>query len=333
MWIRGEISNLEVPYILISYPSADTLALDTVTVDAKGKFHYENPIDTLTTFSLYLNNYESAAVVFADKGQNLKVRGNALMPDLIEVNGNEINNDLTLFKAENRELLEQRAQLLMHLAGRDEIAKLRLLNYELTSKAEDFVSANPTRYASLILISNFFMDSDNPAALERVMAYLKGDVTRTMLAARLKSYSEKINRSAEGAQMPYFALEDKDGKTIHSHQFTGKYLLLSFLSATSAESRQTVSLLKEVYQQINKNNVEFLTIYIDSDSPPVKYAENDSIPWKIALETKSWGADVADAYNVQYTPFTVLIAPSGAIKARNIPVQEVQAATGNATGK
>ena len=64
--IKGEILNLKNPHILVTWLSADTVAIDTIHVDVKGKFSYKNKIDTLTTFSLYLNNYESAAVVFAD---------------------------------------------------------------------------------------------------------------------------------------------------------------------------------------------------------------------------------------------------------------------------
>ena len=345
MIIRGEISNLEVPYILVTYLSADTLAIDTVRVNTKGKFSYTNQIDTLTSFSLYLNNYESAAVVFADKGETLKVKGDALLPDLIEVSGNEINDDLILFKTQNRELLMQRGQLLLNLSREsqsdtitnksmirhDEMTKLQLLNHELTSQAEEFVKANPTKLSSLILINNFFMNSDNPSALERVLGYLKGDVAKTEYAAQLKFYSEKINRSAEGARMPYFMLKDKDDKNIYSHDFNGKYLLLSFVSTAGIESRETIDLLKEVYQVVNKDSVDFLTIYIDSDVYPVDYLENDSIPWKVVPEKRSWGADIVDAYNVQYIPFNILIAPDGNIKVRNIPAQGVADAIRNST--
>jgi len=343
--IRGEISNLENPYILVTWLSADTLAIDTINVDPKGKFNYKNQIDTLTTFSLYLNNYESAAVVFADKGQTLKVRGDALLPDLIEVNGNEINNDLTLFKMQNRELLTQRGQLLLNLSmdslldtivntsmtRHDEIAKLQLLNHELISQAEEFIKNNPARFSSLILINNFFINSDNPQALERVMGYLQGDVTNTRYAARLKSYSEKINRSAEGAKMPYFSLKDREDKNIYSHEFNKKYLLLSFVSTAGIESRETIDLLKEAYQEVNKDSVEFLTVYIDSDIYPVEYVENDSIPWRVVPEKRSWGSDIVDAYNVQYIPFNILIAPDGNIKVRNIPAQGVASAIRNST--
>ncbi|SEA24116.1 protein of unknown function [Porphyromonadaceae bacterium NLAE-zl-C104] len=343
--IKGEISNLENPYILVTWLSADTLAIDTINVDTKGKFNYRNQIDTLTTFSLYLNNYESVAVVFADKGQSLKVKGDALLPDLIEVTGNEINNDLTLFKTQNRELLAQRGQLLLNLSREshvdtilnkpvsrhDEIARLQLLNHELISQAEEFIEKNPGKFSSLILINNFFINSDNPQALERVLGYLQGDVTNTQYAARLRSYSERINRSGEGVQMPYFILKDKEGNSIYSHQFKGKYLLLSFVSTAGIESRETIDLLKEAYREVNRDSVEFLTVYIDSDIYPVEYVENDSIPWSVVPEKRSWGSDIVDAYNVQYIPFNILIAPDGNIKVRNIPAQGVVNAIRNST--
>lgn len=340
--IRGEISNLEVPYILVSFFSADSLAIDTINVDAKGKFSYKNQIDTLTIFSLYLNNYESAAVVFADKGETLKVKGDALLPDLIEVHGNEINNDLTQFKTENRELLAQRGRLLFNLnqadttlantiTGHDGAAKFQLLNHELISQAEEFIRNNPTKFSSLILINNFFINSDNPQALERVLGYLQGDVLGNPLAIRLKSYSDKINRSAEGALMPYFMLKDKEGEEIYSHEYNGKYLLLSFVSTAGIESRETIDLLKEAYQEVNRDSVEFLTIYIDSDIYPVEYVENDSISWTVVPEKKSWGSDIVDAYNVQYIPFNILIGPDGNIKMRNIPAQGVANAIRNST--
>lgn len=344
MLIKGEIANLKDPYILVTRLSADTLAIDTVEVDAKGRFNYKNQIDTLTTFSLYMNNYESAAVVFADKGQKLKVKGDALLPDLIAVDGNEINNDLTLFKTQNRELLTRRGQLLLNVgmakndtssnntvSRHEEVAKLRLLNLELISQAEEFIKKNPTRFSSLILINNFFVNSDNSQALERVLGYLQGDVANTQYAARLKSYSDRMSRSAEGVQMPYFKLKDKEGDDVYSHQFRGKHLLLSFISTAGIESRETVDLLKEAYGEVDKDSVEFLTVYIDSDVYPVEYVENDSIPWRVVPEERSWGSDIVDAYNVQYIPFNILIAPDGNIKERNIPAQGVVKAIRNST--
>lgn len=335
--IKGEIENLEYPYILASYNSSDSLAIDTIEVKEKGKFNYVSTIDTLTVVTLHFNNNNSSAVIFADKGQKLSVKGDAQLPDLIRVTGNPINDELTSFKIENETLLKQRGQLLVNLqqaaaadsavarnlAINDENVKINALNHELTQKAEDYIKENPEKMSSLVLINDFFTNGENPQALQRVLGYLKGDVTKTQIANRLKMFSEKINRSAEGELAPYFQATDKNGKTIHPNDFRGKYVLLSFISAAGRASRETVEVLKNTYKKVPKDSVQFVSIYVDSDSLSVEYPDTDSIPWTIVAEKESWGSDIVQSYNIQYIPFNVLISPEGRIKDRNIPAREI----------
>ena len=113
--LKGDISNLENREILISYIAADTLAIDTITSNSRGKFTYKNSIDTLTVFSLYFNNQSSSVMVFADPDDKISIKGDAQTSDLIKVNGNEINNELTSFKESNKDLLQQRILLLHNL--------------------------------------------------------------------------------------------------------------------------------------------------------------------------------------------------------------------------
>lgn len=327
--IKGEIANLKTSYMMVSYPSADSLAVDTIFVNPKGKFNYPTNIDTLTTFSLYMNDYEGSTVVFADKGQKLSVKGDAAYPDLIRVNGNELNNDLTAFKISNEDLLKQRGQKLEQLQEmnsinrHEEISKLNVLNHELTLNAEEFIKDNPTKLSSLILISNFFTNSDNPGALERVLGYLEGEVTKTEMAARLTAYSEKLNRSAEGATIPYFQLKDQEGNLIRSSDFSGKYVVMSFISTSGVESREMVDLLKNARENLAPDSVEFVTVYIDSENYPVEYVEQDSIPWTVVTEERGWGADIVDNFNVEYVPFNILISPDRKIQVRNIAAQVI----------
>lgn len=338
--IKGEISNLEYPYILSSYLSYDSLVIDTIPINGNKKFNYKVNIDTLTTFSLYMNNFEGVAVVFADKNENLSVKGDALLPDLIKVRGNEINNDISNFKSENKELLLQRGQLLLNLrldrqidtidsegenvlTRSEDLSNLNLLNHELMLNAEEYIKENPTKLSSLILINNFFINSDNPAALKRVLGYLDDDVAQTQMAKRLFSQSDKLNRSAEGMPVPYFQTFDKDSVRINSGDFTGKHVLLSFISSNGTESRETVELLKNSYEELNNDSVEFISIYIDSDSYPIESVEEDSIPWTVVTEYRGWGSDIVDNFNVQYIPFNLLISPDGTIKVRNVPAQDV----------
>jgi len=153
---------------------------------------------------------------------------------------------------------------------------------------------------------------------------MQGDILKSRLGLNLKAYSEKINRSAEGTSMPYFRLVDKTGDTIHSYDYQGKYLLLSFISTTGIDSRETVKSLKQTYQNLNKDSVEFISIYIDSDIYPVSYVENDSIPWTVVPEKKSWASDIVEAYNIEFIPNNILISPAGIISDRNVPAVAVE---------
>ena len=332
--IKGDIDNLRSPYVITTYVSKDTLASDTIRAGGNGKFKYSADVDTLTTFTFYFNDYSSSAVVFADKKQKISIKGDAEMPDLMLVNGNEINNDLTAFKKENEGLLKQRAELFHNekkdgepsndiLSENESFAQINSLNHELTQKAESYIQENPSKPASVIIINDFFRNSENPQALDRVLTYLKEDALHFPLTTSLKTYSNDLKLSAEGSRLPYFMLIDSKNDTLRSNAFSGKYLLLSFVSAAGSESRDNSDVLKKEYAKLNRDSVKFISIYIDSDIYPITTIEEDSIPWITVPEKKSWAADIVDAYNIRYVPYNILISPNGIIRNRNIPAQEI----------
>ncbi|MDR0333714.1 MAG: DUF4369 domain-containing protein [Dysgonamonadaceae bacterium] len=337
--IKGEISNLESPYILVSYISADTLAVGTVLVkNNRGRFTYNATIDTTTVVTLFLNDFQSSVVIFADKGERISVKGDAQIPDLIRIRGSEVNEELTSFKLQNEELLRQRRQLIQNLERfeemvdsnkttshtmAEEMLRINAINQELTLRAEEFIEENPTKLSSVILVNDFFTDSDNSEGLERVLNLLEGDVLLSQLARRLKVYSEKITSSAEGAYIPYFQLTGIENDTIISHKLPEKYTLLSFVSTNGIASREMVKSLKHSYEILGKDTIRFISIYIDADTFPVTHLESDSIPWTVVAESNGWNSQIVDAFNIQFVPFNILISPNRIISERNILPQRV----------
>ncbi len=336
--IKGSVAKLESPYILLSYILNDSLAIDTIKSSNNGRFSHKINVDTLTMLSLYFNDQQTSVSFFVSEGDKIKIDGDANLTDLMHVTGNEINNDLTAFKETNKDLLKQRSYLIegiKHLSpdnvdgnmGKltesEEIARLNTINQQLLINTEEFIKENPTKKSSLILISNFFSNAENPDALERTLNYITGDVKNSQLAQNLQAFSEKINRSAEGAPTPYFEIKDKDGKTITPSSFSGKHLLLSFISSKNNQSRETVESLKKTYEKLPKENIEFVTIYIDSDTYPISY-ESDSITWTVVAEGNSWASDIVDAFNIQFTPNNILISPEGIISERNIHPSDIE---------
>lgn len=346
--IKGRISNLQDSEIVVSYLVGDSMRIDTVAGSRNGKFTYIQKIDTLTAFSFYFNRQSSSVMVFANPGDRIRIKGDAHLSDLIKVNGNEINDDLSSFKELNGELLRRRSLLLQNLlkesppdslrSGRtltesDQIDKVNSLNQELRMSAEEHIRKNPAKWSSLILIDEFFTNSENPEALRRVMDYLQDDLMKSSMGMSLKNYSERISRSAENSYMPYFQLTDKSGKTVRSSDFQGKHLLLSFVSTAGIESRETIRSLKRIYPNLNKDSVRFLSVYIDSDLHPVEYIESDSIPWTVVAEKKSWASHIVEAYNIEFVPNNILISSDGIIRRRNIPAVAVESMLRKTTGK
>ena len=338
--MKGQLENLENKEIFVTFLSSDSLVVDTVFSSEKGTFRYEAQLDTLTAFTLYFNNRQSSLMIFGDKGDEVALKGDVQFPDLIEVWGNEINDELTGFKKSNLELLQRRCVLLKNLnemqrsdsspnvksiTGSKDLAQINSLNRQLLLKAEDFIRENPAKISSLVLIGDFFANMDNPAGLERALGYMDENMLKTLLGQRLKVFSDKLNNSSEGATAPYFSVEDTKGKTVTSQGLQGKYVVLSFISASGEASRDAVGKLKEAYKTVNKDSVSFITVYIDSDEYPMTRIKNDSIRWTTVTEHKSWASDLVDSYNIHYLPTHILISPKGTIVSRDIPAFEIAA--------
>ncbi|NLC49220.1 MAG: redoxin domain-containing protein [Bacteroidales bacterium] len=346
--IEGELINLTNPYVIASSRVSDTIRLDTISVDKNGKFSYTQIVDTATFFTFYFNDYSSSTIVFSDKGVNkIKMKGDVIFSDLIEIKGGEINESLTTFKLQNETLLKHRNLLMSKhnlevdslenslniISDKEQIASLNSLNHELSQKVEEFIISNPDKISSVILINEFFKNNENPETLNRVLEYLEDDALKSPLTLKLKNHNQKLMLSAEGAKMPSFKLKDDKDKSIESSDFENKYLLISFLSFKSDETTENIKILKDEYKFLDKKDIEFLSIYIDSDTLPIINHSIDSIPWRIVIEDKSWGSDIVDIFNVHYLPFNILIDPKGIIVARDVPINDIKNIINTTTDK
>lgn len=346
--IEGELTSLTTPFVIASYRVSDTIRIDTIFVDKNGKFSYAQNVDTATFFTFYFNDFSSSTIVFSDKGiKKIKMKGDAILSDLIEIKGGEINESLTNFKIENEALLKHRSLLMTKtnfevdslqnsgnvISEKEQAASLNSLNHELSQKVEEFIISNPDKIASVILINEFFKNNENPETLNRVLEYLDGDALKSPLTLKLKNHNQKLMLSSEGAQMPSFKLKDDKDKIVESSDFLNKYLLISFLSLNGDETTENIKILKDEYKSIDKKNIEFLSIYIDSDTLPIINHTKDSIPWRVIVENKSWGSDLIDTYNINYLPFNILIDPKGKIVTRDVPINDIKNIINTTTDK
>lgn len=336
--ISGIVENLDGTEILVSFFSSDSIVIDTIFIKQKGRFSYNNDVITdLTSLTFYFNEQTSHVLVFASPGDKIKMKGDVLLPELMQVRGNSINNELTYFKEENQDLLEHRILLRNNLRQqldsietgnllslKEEMSKLSIINNELIHNAEEFIENYPDRMSSLIIVNEFFTTSDNENGLGRIMELLSPELLKTEMGLNFENYLKKIRRSAEGSVMPFFEVENIDGDTINSYDYRGKQLLLSFITSEESESQIALSLLRDVYEKVDKDSVEFLSVYVDTAIHSDTIYKQDSLKWDYHVADRSWASDIVSNYNVEFVPSIFLITPDGIISNRNLSLLSIE---------
>lgn len=339
-FVKGKLQNVQDGFIIaVLEQQKDSVAVDTIRVDKNGAFKFRSKVDTLTVMSLYFNNNTKNTYILVDKGWNVEMTGDVNYPDLIEVKGGDVNNDLSDFKNKNKELLRQRTALLEKVESAQELpndslsnskdysVELKNVNFDLSNIAAEYVKSNPTKIASVVLINTFFKDDTAIPRLDDNLALLRGDAENSPLTQSLRLFSNKIKKSAVGSSAPYFALKDVDGKLVDVTQFRKKYLLLSFASTTcdvcNRERKDAVDIYKDLKKK--KEDIEFATIIINSESEPIGKNITDSMKWTILPDYGGWAAPSFEIYNIHEIPYNILISPTGIILQRDIPILDLPA--------
>lgn len=326
--ITGKLDNISGNYFFISHEVGDSLIVDTIPVSSKGEFSFSGAVDTLTEMSLYFNQNTKVTYLLVNKGWSVELEGDVLYPDLISIKGGDVNDDLTAFKSENKDLLKSRADIAAagndSLAVKDYVVELKNINFELSNIAADYVKANPDKIASVMLINTFFKDESSIPRLDENLGLLKGKAADFPLTANLKRFRDKVKMSAIGAVAPGFSMEDTKGKKINLSDYRGKYVSLSFISTTCKVCMSEKKYAADVYNELKskKYNIEFITIVKDIEDASVDSIAN-SVKWPLLPVKGGWSANLFDTYYIREIPYNILISPTGVILDRDYPILDV----------
>ncbi|MDR2949577.1 MAG: redoxin domain-containing protein [Prevotella sp.] len=330
--ISGKLENVTGNYFLMSHESGDSVLIDTIPISAKGEFSFKGAVDTLTEVSLYFNQNTKSTYLLMDKGWNVELEGDALYPDLINIKGGSVNDDITAFKTKNKDLLKTRADILNAaekkspdndtLKVKDYVVELKNINFELSNIAANYVKSNPDKIASVMLINTFFKDETSIPRLDENLALLRGKAADFPLTDNLKRFRDKVKLSSVGAVAPNFKLKDLKGKDVQLTDLRGKYVLLSFASTTCEVCRYEKKDAVVVYNELKKQkkNIEFITIVKDIEDVPISKNITDSVKWTVIPVNGGWSAKTFDTYYIREIPYHVLISPTGVILERDFPI-------------
>ncbi|WP_143061582.1 TlpA disulfide reductase family protein [Dyadobacter sp. SG02] len=114
-------------------------------------------------------------------------------------------------------------------------------------------------------------------------------------------------------------------KAVSLADLKGKWVLLDFWGSWCAPCIQEMPMLKQLYQKVDKNKIEFIGI-AGRDKPDqlVKTIKRLALPWpQILSDDKN---TIVEKYQIESYPTTLLINPEGVIVAKDIRGETLEAA-------
>jgi hypothetical protein len=187
--VHGEIQNLGHSKLCISYYNQNqALAYDTVYSANSGKFDFKiNTYNEITPVTIYFSDKKCWTTLFAQSGDHINIRGNIQMVDLLNISGGVVNDDLSRYKKQIKNLYLKRIAV---MNGKNETADekeehLAEINLSLKRSAKEYIKENPDAIASVVLIQDFFYQDYDPSTKE-LLNLLEGDAKSFHLTIRIR---------------------------------------------------------------------------------------------------------------------------------------------------
>ena len=335
--IKGDIDGLKNDMILVYGAEKDGDALDTIYAK-NGEFVYKAPVDTFTQVTLLFKNMEEC-VVFADKGDKIKIKGDVSSLDLLEVSGGgDLNDEMNEFKESIADISKSTSKLRKELFTSYTLADQKKYNdllqspelikatKEIKEKAAAFIHSHTSSLVSAYLLDKYFVQEENPdyKKIKELESIMSGSIKDSPFMQQIIKHINLAETLKEGKKAPYFYLPNPNKQYFSANNFKDKYLLINFWASWSAPSRQENSKINSIYKRFNKNHFAILGISLDTDKKKWQEAiKRDSLSGEQLCDFNSWSSTVIQQFGIESLPANILIDPRGAIVARNMEEKDL----------
>lgn len=300
--ISGEIKGLQNDTIYLYGTNGVLARIDTI-VAKDGKFDRTVEIDTIVAATLLLNN-KVECPLFLNKGDKIKIQGNANNLNALNIQGNTFNEEFTAFQ--------------QAIAGLGKPS-----NKVLEDKAEEFIRQHQSSLVSIYLLNKYFVQKESPdfAKIKQLIETMTGILQDQPCIEQLTESVEQAEKVTTDKIAPFFSLPNAKGDNIsRMANFKDKYLLINFWASWCDDCTKTNTELRKINRTYKKNkDFALLGISLDIDKEAWKAAiKRDTLSWEQVCNFTGLNSEVAKQYAIQTLPTNILIAPSGRILAWDI---------------
>lgn len=343
--------------VLLMYSDISSDIIDSAIIK-NGKFTIKTALESPRMLAVVLKNeakrYSDAGMnIFADKGTvEVMVNKDDLMGDYeragtgalvsnAKVSGSSLHNWYAKFYSTKRVMDMERDSFFMKVyipylnpgKGKEKGPKEIGMN---ACRSIDDVSARRTAFMmeevlknkpsenlafiALLCVNQSNITTDEIAILEKHFAAQKDQ------GAISKGFFEKaelVKKTAIGAQLLDFVLQDKSGKehALSEYVGKGKYVLLEFWASWCGPCRADIPHLKEAFDAYNPKGFEVVSVSLDEKKEDWLIAvgeEKLNGTWPQLIENNAFNSELTKQYRIRGIPSCLLFDPSGKLVSRNM---------------
>lgn len=325
--ISGKIENIDSEkVVLVQFVDDRTEVIDTISLNANGKFDYTLTIETPGFYELNIGNQKSVRLALyhqdVEVNYNLKdekslvIEGSDDSKQMIKVQElmddyqNKINelNDAYYEAMTNKdqEAIKEIQNNAMNLEG-DHAVKVK--------KAIDEMNGS---FASLAAIGMLNPKNDF-IYIDELITKLNEKYPDTRMITTLMAQLEDMRALSIGQLAPEIALPNPEGELVKLSDLRGKYVLIDFWAAWCKPCREENPNVVRLYNMYNNKGFEVFGVSLDRTKEAwVKAISDDKLEWTQVSDLKYFNSEAAATYQINAIPATYLIDPEGKIIAKDL---------------
>lgn len=279
---------------------------DQVAVVQQGKCQMKGVTRNPTLIYVFQGAQEPGVVIYAERGDKIEITGDSSSPASWTVSGNDINETLSAWRAENRTAL----------SGRD--------NKRVNDAVAKYVRANPEDPVSTILLEVYYDRSIDTAGFESLSKTLKGKAA-DVFWTELMSRSDLIGGFEPLKQTASPLILRTAGNGADTIGFSEQPALLYFSYNNYDARKDDVSKIKQLLKErTDSGKPQIVSVSLENDSSSWRYqARMDSLKGAVvAWMPLSFADPAAVSLGIEKAPCFIVVGKKGKILYRGTSMDD-----------